>query len=215
LIVDPNSPLRSGLGQSKTELWYVWAEVALDHAATARVARNDATQAIARADRPFGPLEREMKASMVAIASSAHAIDAFATAAREAGQVSHELLVQWRAERTNRVGQIHQTLLRTFDVGNRAKVWYGDLARLFRLRDETVHHEARWADLERHPLGFDTSRTAATYTLEAAVQATDLLVEVIIGCLSNPKTNPDVKRWASLWIDLGRELKELQDLNAH
>jgi hypothetical protein len=192
VIIDPDSPLRSSLGESKTDLWYVWAEIAEDHEATAVTARLAAHSMLADAARPFGPLEEEMKASMVSIAASAHSLDAFATAAREAGMVDRDVIAAWKSGGTSRVGQIHQTLCLTFDIGRWSTGWYRDMKWLFDLRGKTVHYEAQWAALERHPLGFDSTRVAATYSLEASRRAVALLLEVLVTCTKQPKAVPTV-----------------------
>jgi hypothetical protein len=210
LIIDPNSPIRDNFSAVRTELWFVWAEVAEEHEATALRAREEVRASISSAGRAFGPLEIEVKASMVAVSAAAHALDAFATAAREAGVIDDAVIEGWRAHRTPRAGQIHETICRTFNVRSWSRRWAKELQWLFRLRGETVHFQSDWAALERHSLGFDTSPVAATYTVEASSRAVDLLLEIVATTTGRPKKNPDVVKWCQTWSHAGPELDDLR-----
>jgi hypothetical protein len=91
-------------------------------------------------------LEAEFRASLLAVAASAFAVDAFYASVVEAASDA-------RVRARTRDGRIFETLRRAFDLTPGQRAALHEPSRIvFRLRDEAVHPPAVWAEPALHPI---------------------------------------------------------------
>lgn len=169
----------------RTRLAYQWAMIAVDHEVVARAARADG---IARAVGVGEAIERELHASMVAIAAAAFAIEAWTKA------VESYLPTPTKRARMSHT-QVVRTLERGFDVDASRDRWITELFWLFKVaRDELVHPVEVETEPVPHPTGTRTTVESALYSSETTTRAVDLMIEVLQTCFANP--NRDVPELA-------------------
>jgi hypothetical protein len=90
--------------------------------------------------------EAEFRASLLAVAASAFAVDAFYASVVEAASDA-------RVRARTRDGRIFETLRRAFDLTPGQRAALHEPSRIvFRLRDEAVHPPAVWAEPALHPI---------------------------------------------------------------
>ncbi|MDQ8707583.1 hypothetical protein RCO28_34695 [Streptomyces sp. LHD-70] len=179
--------------QTLTHLWLIWAGVALDQARTARRARDAALRASDSADVSHR-MRQEFDASLVAVAASAHALDALygSTAVPQAQRD------EWAGRRTRRHGKIREALKLFFETGPVQTQWVTEFEWLFNLRDAAAHAEESPRQTVPHPLGTNTAPQFVEYSMESAARACDLLLAVLRRCSDNPRpSEPTAMRWAA------------------
>ena len=129
--------------QVRTHIWIWWAEIALAPEAVALEQRATAVTLGAREEQFGVALTRESKASMIAIAACAHALDGVYGAVKEHVHV----------QAASRWATVLETLKAGFVVRGSAGagVWARKFEWLFDLRDAAVHHKEAFAPPVRHP----------------------------------------------------------------
>ena len=139
-------------------LWSTWLEVAIEHAEEARRARDEMTRLRAEGKEFALQLGSEFRASVVAVAASAHALDALygSTVIPESA----------RGHGQNRPGKIREALKRVFDTGPVNTPWVTQFCWLFDLRDAVVHAEEKPAPPVPHPAAGNTAAEHARYSVE-------------------------------------------------
>lgn len=134
------------LEAARTELWFAWAEIAIDRELESRRGRRSAERAIATGTDPSGGIELETKAAMSTVVAACAAIETIAYN-----------LVRF-ATNPIRASRAHQRALRTIArvfPNARLDPLHKDIKWLFELRNATVHYRADWQALDIHPaLGY-------------------------------------------------------------
>ena len=130
-------------------------------------------------------------AGMVAVAASAHALDAFYGTVKP-------MVKPPPFHGAKRARQILETLKRGFAVGPHVRRWQGEIDWLFGARDLLLHHSEEYRALVVNRV---TERTVVASGLEAfqvspasARRAADFATEVIRTCLTHPR--PALREWA-------------------
>jgi hypothetical protein len=138
-----------------------WFRIAVEHERVALEARSRAA------------VDDEMRAAMVAVVSSAFAIDAM-------GAKVAELLGEAAPSVKGRIGLLVETFKVALALGPRTQTWPVAIRELFAMRGAIVHFLGEATPGVPHPTGIgNTSREAATYTVEAAAKAVDLALDVL------------------------------------
>lgn len=176
-------------------LWPRWAGIAIDRALAARVARE---QAVAATDpaAESSALNEEFDAALVAVAASAHTLDALcgSPVVREA--------VQGRKLGENPHSKIREALKLVFVSGPFNDGWIADFAWLFDLRDAAVHHREEPKETVPHPSSdMHTGPEYVHYSMESADRAVTLMLDVLRWCVDNPKP---AARAARTWAEANR-----------
>lgn len=176
--------------QARTELWYVWCEIALEAEAEASQARLEALDAVRLGQSPASAIERETKGTMVAIIAVAAFLEALRNNLREVSSGPRK-----GGSVSKRIAMI---------VDHVAEAGPGDLEgrieKLFDARNETVHSRATWAPLAMHPIGREMTEVAYRFRREQARDATQVMPDVL-GAVVNPKPDADarMRAWAAHW----------------
>jgi hypothetical protein len=126
-------------------LWSTWLEVAVEQAEEARRARDEMTRLRSEGKEFAVQLGSEFRASVVAVAASAHALDAL--------YGSTVIPRSARGHGQNRPGKIREALKRVFNTGPVNKPWVAEFDWLFDLRDPVIHAEEKPAETVPHPAG--------------------------------------------------------------
>jgi hypothetical protein len=190
-------------------LWSSWLQIASEHALAAEQQRTRSFQLAQAGEDPQPARTREMQNAMVAISSSAHAIEALYGEIKsltppprtERPRHAVERLTRrlgWRPRRPPLRVRVFQTMQRGCALGDRTNRWPGQLKTLYRLRRELLHHALEVRPPVPHPGDPTTavSQEMADYTLENAHHAVDLACDVALVALEHPVA-PDLKRWAT------------------
>lgn len=187
-----------------------WADIAVGQERLAHTARRELTLAARReAATPTGrglELSLELRPSMMAITSAAHALDSLYGEVRDLALPS-ETATLWReSPRTGppRSRKVNEVLKQGFTIG-RADRFEGRLDTLFQLRDQAVHPETGFNPPTPHPLGVGAAREYVVYRCEEASMAVDLLIEILDLCAHQPK--PALEAWAK---NLARSVDRLR-----
>jgi hypothetical protein len=177
-------------------LWITWFQIACEHVPSASDQRAR-QEAVGAGDDEFAPaLVREMQASMIAISSAAHTIDALYGEVRSMVSIPPELAATWTQKRTPRWARICETLKRGCKLGDRTNRWPREFRALYQLRDPLVHHELATRPAVAHPNGLtNVSQEMADYSVENSRLAVDLAGDVILIALRAPVA-PDLQAWA-------------------
>ena len=179
--------------RTTTHLWLIWASIAVDRADAARRARDAALGAGDSAEVSHW-MRQEFDASLVAVAASAHALDALYGSTA----VPQSLRDAWFGKRTKRHGKIREALKLFFKTGPVQTQWVTDFEWLFDLRDAAAHPEERPQQTAPHPLGTNTAPEFVNYSTESAVRARDIMLAVLRWCTDNPRpSEPTALRWAA------------------
>ncbi|WP_432065485.1 hypothetical protein [Streptomyces sp. C10-9-1] len=180
-------------------LWPRWAGIAIDRALAARVARE---RAVAANDfsAKSSALNEEFDAALVAVAASAHTLDAL-----YGSVVPESRRAEWKDKRTPRRSAIREGLKLVFATGPRNTPWVDKFEWLFNLRDAAVHHGEEPQETVPHPsLATHTGPEYVAYSTESADQAVGLMLEVLRWCVDHPKPKapttgpqaPTADQWA-------------------
>jgi len=185
-----------------TPIWLYWAELAIENEAEAARRR-----AAADTSNPGRSMIAETKSAMVAITSSAHALDAFC--GKFAQQIMPEQLRRrWADGRGRRAQQVYTALRHGFWEGRNE--WQADLVWLFQdSRNYVLHHTETTQDLVRHPIGGNTAPELVQYSKESAERAVDLMLDIVVRCTANPK--PPARKESEA---IRYQVRDLLDLRA-
>jgi hypothetical protein len=177
-----------------TCLWPTWMRIAIDRARVASHARTEAAK-----DRPHNEtaewMRIEFEASVVAVAASAHALDAlYGTTVIPPAVRAH-----WNEKGTRRHSKIREALKQVFVTGVVNSEWATELKWLFGLRDAAAHATERPKPPVPHPLGTNTAPEQVDYSTESATKAVDLALSVLRWCVDHPRPNlADAVQWAEV-----------------
>jgi hypothetical protein len=173
----------------RTRLLFHWSEIALEQLANAEGARADLARQHA-ANEPPEALSTELRASMICVAASAHAIDALygeLTALaedRDTPLISTQQKAAWKANGTPRHSQIYETLKRAFRLDQQVA---SELEWLFkRLRDPAIHPRTSFEVPEAHPLGLNVQPLYILFAVESARRAVAVLATILAAAIERP-----------------------------
>jgi hypothetical protein len=179
-------------------LWFIWLEVAVEQAISARRIRANMIQMQAEGKPIADLLNPEFEASVVAIAACAHSLDAL--------YGSQVIPATARNQGQNRPGKIREALKRTFNTGPVNTPWVPEFTRLFDLRDAAVHAGESPSVPELHPVAGYTAKESVTYSKETAEHFVDFTLSVFRWCIDNPR--PSSAAWAASIAPLIDQLEQ-------
>jgi hypothetical protein len=177
-----------------TNLWLTWMRIAIDRAQAARHARIEAAKD--RLNNETAEWMRiEFEASVVAVAASAHALDALYGST----VIPPAVRAQWVTKGTRRHGKIREALKQVFVTGAVNSQWVTEFEWLFDLRDAAAHAEESPKPPVPHPLGTNTAPEQVDYSTESATKAVELTLSVLRWCVDHPRQNlADAAQWAEV-----------------
>jgi hypothetical protein len=161
---------------SGSELWLIWAHIAIEHAEGARAARAEIVKEAAAGSEP--DLNTELYPALIAIAAAATSLDGFATEVKKCGIP----IKTPRVQQPTRAHWIWETLRAGFDVGSKTNSWPRDIKELFGLRVGGLHPKTVFGQPVQHPVVPNVPEARATYTTEAADAAVALMRDVYRTC---------------------------------
>jgi hypothetical protein len=170
-----------------------WANIAIANAEAARRARHSLADAQRRGSPVDYALAKELHASLIAITSAAHSLDALFEELKPL-VFTEAMTNSWKKNGTKRRGQIRETFKHGFRiVGDQ---WGSDFDWLFDLRNDAVHRRFASGDpaAGSHPLGIRAAPEFCTFTCEQAERAARLVVDVYRTCTAYPW--PATSDWA-------------------
>ena len=180
-----------------SHLWISWLRIAVDALAAAKAAR------AAFVTEEDGVLKSqyttdEFERSVVAVAASAHALDAL-----YGSQLIDPSVRSGFATGTKRHGKIREALKSVADTGPVNTPWVTDFGWLFDLRDAAAHAEEQPKPAVPHPAGGGyRSQEQADYCVENAERAVDFALSVLRRCVDFPRVGNDN---AIAWAQAARE----------
>jgi hypothetical protein len=183
-----------------------WAEIAIEHERLASRAREEIERLHAAGGTP--PLGEELHPAMVAVAASAHSLDALF--AELAELVGTDTIAEWeQIRRRERWAQIAGILEFAFNVN--VEPWRSRLRTLFvERRNPVVHPKAKFKPVAKHPtLQVNVSSEYVTYSIESARESVALLIEILSTCVEVPR--PATEAWAN---DARSPIERLRGLRA-
>jgi hypothetical protein len=174
-------------------LWLTWLRIAIEQAKKAHRARE---QIMSRGGQgAIGSwMEQEFEASVVAVAASAHALDALYGSL----VIPQSVRDHWKQKGTKRHGKLREALKQVFDTGPVNQKWVGEFDWLFKLRDAALHAEEAPKKPVLHPMGTNTAQEQVDYSVESAERAVECALSVFRWCVDHPRTNlPEAVQWAN------------------
>jgi hypothetical protein len=159
-----------------TELWLIWADIAIENARAARAARAALMADVEAGGQP--DLNIELRPVLLAIAAVATSLDGFAAEVEKTGV----RVATPNTKEPTRAHWIWETLRGGFDVGSKTNTWPRDLKDVFRLRVGGLHPRTVFGQPIHHPVMPNVSPTRAIYTTEAADAAVALMLDVYETC---------------------------------
>lgn len=172
----------------KTNLWYNWARIAVEHEREAVAAREELKRVWTLPNASRGILS-EMHPSMVAIVACALAFDALH---------ADVALIVGRDPDPRRKGQRQWLyMLDTFKVAIPAAAkWHAELSWLISQRDNAVHFQASSEEPVPHPeLPTSVSPQNVEFSRETATRAVDLLFRIFFGVFAGAESDSSLANW--------------------
>ena len=166
----------SGKADVSTELWLIWAHIAIEQAQIARAARATIVRQVGAAQQP--DLNTELHPALIAIAGAATSLDGFATEVEKTGIRIKTPSVQ----QPTRAHWIWETLRAGFTVNSKTNSWPRDIKELFRLRVGGLHPKTVSGQPVQHPVVPGVPAARALYTTEAADAAVALMRDIYKTC---------------------------------
>jgi hypothetical protein len=173
----------SMITEVRTDTFSHWLGIAAEAADAADAARIEAVAADREDNEAFSAaLEREFRASLIAVAAAAFAIDAF-----YGSVIAHAPDAKVAA--STRPASIFEALKRAFKLSAKQQAALHEPLRIvFLLRDQAVHPPAEWVQPALHPaFNFGIDPRFVNYRAENAVNAHRLAHKLIHVCLRQPK----------------------------
>jgi len=175
-------------------LWIAWLSIAIERAQAARRVRGEMVSLRDQGGNAADLLSGEFEASIVALAASAHALDALYGST----VVPQSVRDQWRNSSSGREGHIREALKCVFNTGKVNTPWVTEFGWLFDLRDFAVHPPEEAEPPEPHPVVGNTSAVYVRYSCESADRAASFALSVFRWCVDNPRqTIPGAMEWAT------------------
>jgi predicted nucleic acid-binding Zn-ribbon protein len=177
-----------------THLWPTWMRIAIDHARAACDARTEVVKGGLNNETAEW-MRIEFEASVVAVAASAHALDALYGST----VIPPEVRTLWAGKRTRRPGKIREALKLVFVTDAVNSQWVTEFEWLFVLRDAATHAEESPKSSVPHPLGTNTAPEQVDYSMENATKAVELALSVLRWCVDHPRRDlADAVQWAEV-----------------
>ena len=177
-----------------SHLWITWLSVAIERAQAARRARDEMVRLRDQGENATDLLNDEFAASIVAVAASAHALDALYGST----VIPQSVRNRWRTSSSSREGHIREALKHVFDTGQVNTPWVAEFGWLFDLRDSAAHALESAKPPQPHPIVGNTSAEYVTYSCEAAERAVEFALSVFRWCVDHPRpVVPEAVRWAT------------------
>jgi hypothetical protein len=185
-------------------MWLHWLEIAVENELVARQCFQELI-----AHQTSDPLGREFRASLIAVAASAHTIEAIF------GEIKY--LIPPQPKRDNRHSQLRHAFRISFGIidPEDAKLG-GELAWLFANRDSAVHPYTELVPTKQHPIGTNTGVEHSLFNAVTSGRAVDTAMTVIQFAASPRKPhNHWIERWIAERVTsaLGK-VRDLQQLRA-
>lgn len=176
-------------------LWLAWLNIAIERATEARRIRTEMLLLRDQGGEIAGLIGDEFQASIVAVAASAHALDALYGSV----VIPQNVRDQWRTSgKGKRVGHIQEALKAVFELGAVSKGWVPDFEWLFGLRDAAAHALEVAEPVVPHPAGVSTAPVYVSYSLESAERAVSFALAVFRWCVDHPRPAiPGAVRWSA------------------
>jgi len=203
LSLDGPTVVRVERVEVRLDTWQHWLRIAImnvyaAHRAHDRLLTPRDERAKARA------LESEFRASMIASAAGAFAVDAFYASVKDRLPPDPEKEAAWAKNRTPRPRRIAETLRTGFRLTSTgfSKVLRPNLKKLFELRDWAVHPPARFGEPLVHPdLGIGADWRFATYTASTCTEATRVALSLVSQCCKVPRPNhAELSEWSKFVV---------------
>ncbi|MGH3130042.1 MAG: hypothetical protein ACRDNX_04425 [Gaiellaceae bacterium] len=202
LTIDPATGELGGSGivpALRTDIFDHWLLIAEQASVESERVHEDAVETPLDDNEGFSKaLEREFRASLVAVVSAAFAIEAFYRSVLEHAP-------ETRVEAGTQDARIFETLKRAFALpAAQHRAIRENIRVIFRLRDQAVHPHATWVKPVRHPVfNVGMEPRFVNYRAEHAVNALLLARKVIAFCLRKPKPKyVDLVAWCEPLKDL-------------
>jgi hypothetical protein len=177
-----------------THLWPTWMRIAIDRARVARDARAEAVKG-GLGNETAKWMRIEFEAAVVAVAASAHALDALYGST----VIPPVVRARWVEKDTKRPGKIREALKLVFATGPMNTPWVSEFKWLFDLRDAAVHAEEIPKASVPHPVGTNTASEQVDYSTESATRAVELALSVLRWCVDHPRQNlADAVQWSEV-----------------
>jgi hypothetical protein len=167
----------------RTDTFDHWLAIARRARSEAIAARERGVAAPVEDNEEFSPaLEQEFRSTLVAVGSSAFAVDAFF-----ASVVEHAPSARVSAKA--RDAEVYETLKRAFRISSsRQRALRDPLRVLYRLRDQAVHPPASWNEPVAHPIyGLGMEPRFVHFRAENAINAQFLAQLMIHRCMHAPR----------------------------
>lgn len=180
------------------DTWPYWLDVAIAHAIEAVSERRRLSDHVHDDDQKRAWLSAECKASMVAVAGAAIALDSFYGSLRKRRDMS-ELDARWKRSHAARATRVAETLVRSFRLENvAAKAIKAQVRELFRFRDWAVHPPADFKPAVPHDgIGSAVHWWFVAFGAPNARQAVINATTIIDHCVRRPRVKqPDFEKWA-------------------
>jgi predicted nucleic acid-binding Zn-ribbon protein len=185
-------------------LWITWLRVAIERAQQARRVREEMVRRRDQGANAAELLNDEFEASIVAVAASAHALDALYGSAA----IPQSVRAQWRHSSSSREGHIREALKGVFDTGRVNTPWVTEFGWLFDLRDSAAHAREEAKSPQPHPIVGNTSQEYVTYSAESAEPAVEFALSVFRWCVDHPRPALSVAtQWATAMRPVIEELE--------
>ena len=189
----------SPTAELRTDIFDDWLRIAERASDDSEAARRDALEAPLDDNEAFtSSVQREFEASMIAVAASAFALDAFF-----ASVVEHAPEVRISAE--SRDAEIFETFKRAFALSHARFTSLREPLRMsFRFRRDAVHPPATWAEPVLHPVfNLGMEPRFVRFRAENAINAQLLARKLIAECVRNPKQKyPALVAWCEPLKDM-------------
>lgn len=159
-----------------TELWLIWAHIAIEQAQIARAARSAIVGQVRGGQQP--DLNAELHPALIAITGVATSLDGFAKEVEKTGVPIKTPSVH----QPTRAHWIWETLRAGFTVSSKTNSWPRDIKELFRLRVGGLHPKTVFGRPAQHPVVPNVPEARAVYTTEAADAAVALMQDIYRTC---------------------------------
>lgn len=178
--------------KSQVRLWILWSNIAVRNESEAFRARQRAIEINERRGHIGDELNLEFESALVTVTACANALEALygglLAAAPTLARPDHER-PDWR--------KVWQTLDACFALSPDKATWPDRFKELFETKRNTiVHFKEPSRPLAPHPLGITTSAEYGEYSLEAAKESVDLLLEVLTTCASSQGRNTEIDTYS-------------------
>jgi len=186
---------------ARTELWFAWLEIAVEHEERALDARVAAIEAKRTGGNIAEALETETKSAMAAVVAAAAALETIGN--------NLDRFLDMPVTAPGLAGRVAKVINGVF--GDVVPAALRDQMRwLVDLRNDTIHYRADWHAIDLHPvLGVPTTLVARVYGVEAATKSVDVVLRAVKVATNPGRSKSDeAEFWAIHWRSLPSEIEE-------